>query len=157
MDLLSYVVLALALFLRHVYQDEPHTYARNMFALSLLIMYFRFLEAFLISRTIGPTLIMIKEMVLTLVNMNFKNNNVNNLDFFFNCSFLCLQLQDLKSFLLIASFVVLGVGIYYHANLWPDHQTVLNGNLEHWRIWTIISYPYWQLYGELNLDHLQGN
>lgn len=53
--------------------------------------------------------------------------------------------------------MVLGVGIYYHANLWPDHQTILSGNWENWRIWTIIYYPYWQLYGELNLDHLDGN
>lgn len=75
----------------------------------------------------------------------------------FNRSSLCLQLIDLSNVIVIAVFVVLGVGMYYHANLWPDHQTLFNGHLKNWRIWTIIYYPYWQLYGELHLDHLDGN
>lgn len=62
-DLLSYALLLSALFVRHFYVDETFTIARRMFALSLLVMYLRFLEAFLIHRTLGPTLIMIKEMV----------------------------------------------------------------------------------------------
>lgn len=66
------------------------------------------------------------------------------------------QLKDLFRFLFIAVFVVLGVGIYYHANLWPDHQTMFSGDWTNWRIWTIIYYPYWQLYAELNLESLDG-
>lgn len=62
-DLLSYVLLIAALFVRHFYIDESFTIARRMFALSLLVMYLRFLEVFLIHRKLGPTLIMIKEMV----------------------------------------------------------------------------------------------
>lgn len=50
---------------------------------------------------------------------------------------------------------MLGVGIYYHANLWPDHQ-IWSGGLTRWRIWTIIFYPYWQIYGEANLETLTG-
>lgn len=126
-DLLSYALLVSALCVRHFYIDETFTIARRMFALSLLVMYLRFLEVFLIHRKLGPTLIMIKEM-----------------------------LKDLLNFLVLAVFVVLGVGIYYHANLWPDHQTIWNGDWTDWRIWKIIYYPYWQLYGELNLDTLEG-
>ncbi|XP_052693613.1 transient receptor potential cation channel subfamily M member-like 2 [Crassostrea angulata] len=127
-DLLSYALLISALFVRHFYIDETFTIARRMFGLSLLVMYLRFLEVFLIHRKMGPTLIMIKEM-----------------------------LKDLLGFLFIALFVVLGVGIYYHANLWPDHQTIWSGDWTNWRIWTIIYYPYWQLYAELNLEHLDGS
>lgn len=65
-DLLSYALLLSALFVRHFYIEETFTIARRMFALSLLVMYLRFLEVFLIHRTLGPTLIMIKEMVGTL-------------------------------------------------------------------------------------------
>lgn len=72
-------------------------------------------------------------------------------DKFFNS-----KLKDLLGFLSIAVFLVLGVGIYYHANLWPDHQSIWSGDWTNWRIWTIIYYPYWQLYGELNLDYLDG-
>lgn len=67
------------------------------------------------------------------------------------------QLKDLLYFLVIAVFVILGVGIYYHANLWPDHQTILSGKFKNWSIWKIIYYPYWQLYGEFNLDVIDGN
>ena len=56
----------------------------------------------------------------------------------------------------VAEFVVLGVGMYYHANLWPDHPTIWSGNWVNWRIWTIIYYPYWQLYGEINNEVLEG-
>lgn len=62
-DLLSYALLIAALFVRHFYIDASFTIARRMFALSLLVMYLRFLEVFLIHRKLGPTLIMIKEMV----------------------------------------------------------------------------------------------
>lgn len=62
-DLLSYALLISALFVRHFFIDETFTISRRMFALSLLVMYMRFLEVFLIHRKLGPTLIMIKEMV----------------------------------------------------------------------------------------------
>lgn len=69
------------------------------------------------------------------------------------CSF---KIKDLFQFVLITLFVVLGVGIYYHANLWPDHHTFFDGGWTEWRIWTILHLPYWQLYGEPNLDSLKG-
>lgn len=128
LDLLSYIVLVIALFLRHLCQVERQIYARNMFSLSLLILYLRFLEVFLIFKSTGTTIIMIIEM-----------------------------LKDLVKFIAIALSVVLGVGIYYHANLWPDHQTMWSGGLTRWRIWTIIFYPYWQIYGEANLETLTGS
>uniref|UniRef100_K1PW66 Transient receptor potential cation channel subfamily M member 3 n=1 Tax=Magallana gigas TaxID=29159 RepID=K1PW66_MAGGI len=127
-DLLSYILLIAALFVRHLYSDSSFTIARRMFALSVLVMYLRFLEVFLIHRKMGPTLIMIKEM-----------------------------LKDLLKFLFIAVFVIFGVGIYYHAILWPDHRSFWDGNWQNWRIWTIASLPYWQLYGDPNLDSLDGS
>lgn len=127
-DLLSYILLIAALFVRHFYSDSSFTIARRMFALSLLVMYLRFLEVFLVHRKMGPTLIMIKEM-----------------------------LKDLLKFLFIAVFVVFGIGIYYHANLWPDHRSFWDGNWQNWRVWTILTLPYWQLYGDPNLDSLDGS
>ncbi|XP_056002346.1 transient receptor potential cation channel subfamily M member 2-like isoform X2 [Ostrea edulis] len=126
-DLLSYALLITALFVRHMHPSETFTIARRMFSLSLLVMYLRFLEVFLIHRRLGPTLIMIKEM-----------------------------LKDLFGFLFVAVFIVIGVGIYYHANLWPDYQGMWDGDWTKWRIWQIIYYPYFQLYGELFNDFLEG-
>lgn len=152
-DLLSYALLVSALFVRHFYIEESFTIARRMFALSLLVMYLRFLEVFLIHRTLGPTLIMIKEMVNLYC---FRINLTEKKEIYHWDRLIFFQLKDLLSFLILAVFVVLGVGIYYHANLWPDHQTIWNGDWTDWRIWKIIYFPYWQLYGELNLDILEG-
>ncbi|XP_061170922.1 transient receptor potential cation channel subfamily M member 2-like [Saccostrea echinata] len=126
-DILSYVLLITALFVRHMHPSETFTISRRMFSLSLLIMYLRFLEAFLMIRTLGPTLIMIKEM-----------------------------LKDLFGFIILLFVVILGVGFYYHANLWPDHVYFWEGRWTDWRIWKVIYYPYWQLYGETFNDFLEG-
>jgi hypothetical protein len=63
----------------------------------------------------------------------------------------------LFGFLFVVIFIVIGVGIYYHTNLWPDHQGIWDGDWTQWRIWQIIYYPYFQLYGELFNDFLEGN
>lgn len=100
-DLLSYALLLSALFVRHFYIEETFTIARRMFALSLLVMYLRFLEVFLIHRTLGPTLIMIKEMVGTFfsctqfledLNGIVKKSTLSNL-------IKCLFPPSLKTFL----------------------------------------------------------
>lgn len=67
-----------------------------------------------------------------------------------------MQLSDLINFLAVAFFVVVGVGIYFHANLWPDDQLMWSGDWTDWRIWTIVYYPYWQLYAEMNMGILEG-
>ncbi|XP_056021813.1 uncharacterized protein LOC125651630 [Ostrea edulis] len=124
-DLLSYLLLIMALFVRHLGSSSPnHTDARRMFSLSLLVMYLRFLEVFLVHRRLGPTLIMIKEM-----------------------------LKDLLNFLFLAVFIMIGVGIYYHANLWPDDQEIWSGKT----LKKVMYYTYWQLYAEINLEILEGN
>lgn len=53
--------------------------------------------------------------------------------------------------------MVLGVGMYYHANLWPDHQAMWGGSWSNFRLWTILSHPYWQIFGEIDLELLTGN
>lgn len=128
LDWLSHFTLVLALFLRYVSQSEGQIYARNMYAISLLFIYLRFLEIYLMLKGVGTTVIMIKEM-----------------------------LKDLVQFVYIILFVVSGVGIYYHANLWPDHQTMWSGRLSDWRIWTILLHPYWQIFGEVDLEYLTGS
>ena len=57
---------------------------------------------------------------------------------------------------MIALFVVLGVGCYYHANQFPDYPDFWKGNWTEWRIWDLLYHPYWQIYAEIDLDYLQG-
>ncbi|KAK3090744.1 hypothetical protein FSP39_014255 [Pinctada imbricata] len=126
-DLFSYLFLILALFVRHVVESHPYAIARRLFAVSLLIMYLRFLQLFLMNRRLGPTLIMIKEMF-----------------------------KDLLYFLVILFIFIVGTGTYYHANLYPNHVNLVGtGPWETWHIWKIFYYPYWQLYGEAYNEFLE--
>lgn len=64
-DLLSYVVFITAISL--LIYDQTNKISKRMIALSVLVMYLRFLEVFLIHRTMGPTLIMITKMVCVYI------------------------------------------------------------------------------------------
>lgn len=85
-DLLSYGLLITALFVYYLEITDTYIVSRRMFGLSLLVMYLRFLEVFLIFRKLGPTLLMIKEMVYHLnfhyllfkQNINTKPNYIIN-------------------------------------------------------------------------------
>lgn len=61
--MLSYIFLIAGIAVRELSNDETLNNARRMFGFSLIFMYLRCLKVFLVDRTMGPTLIMIKEMV----------------------------------------------------------------------------------------------
>ncbi|OPL33091.1 hypothetical protein AM593_09154, partial [Mytilus galloprovincialis] len=51
-----------------------------------------------------------------------------------------------------------GVGVLYHANMYPKHVDMWNpAGWEYWRIWKIIYIPYWQIYGDSFLDTFSEN
>lgn len=43
--------------------------------------------------------------------------------------------------------------MYYHANLWPDDQKFIESKSS---IWRIFSLPFWQIFGEVDLELLTG-
>lgn len=73
-DLLSYFLIIVAIFVRYFYQDESITIARNLYALSLLVMYLRFLEVFLVHQKLGLCLYFIKYYII--INFNVTNCNL---------------------------------------------------------------------------------
>lgn len=64
-DLLSHVFLIAGIAVRELSNDETFNSARRLLGFSLIFMYLRCLKVFLVYKTMGPTLIMIKEMVWT--------------------------------------------------------------------------------------------
>lgn len=126
-DMLSYIFLIAGIAVRELSNDETLNNARRMFGFSLIFMYLRCLKVFLVDRTMGPTLIMIKEMV-----------------------------KDLLVFMFIAVFVMLSVGIYYLANLCPDRQLDWNEEGTVVTLWNVFVFPYWQLNGELYKEYIYG-
>nr|XP_034319461.1 transient receptor potential cation channel subfamily M member-like 2 [Crassostrea gigas] len=122
LDCLSYSTLLLAFFLRQI---EELQIARNMFGLSMLLIYIRIYDNFLFIPATGTTIIMVKEM-----------------------------LKDLGSFLFFVVYLMIGVGMYYHANLWPDDQKFIESKSS---ILRIFSLPYWQIFGEVDLELLTGS
>ena len=68
------------------------------------------------------------------------------------------QLKDLLHFLIIAMMFIIGVGVFYHACLYPDHKEMFGSIITWygWHVWKILKYPYWQLYGETFIEFLDG-
>jgi transient receptor potential cation channel subfamily M protein 2 len=63
---------------------------------------------------------------------------------------LFFQMSDMALFMCILFVFVAGFGIAYHANLFPNAPA-------DWAILrNVFYYPYFQMYGELFLDVIQG-
>ncbi|CAG2258176.1 unnamed protein product [Mytilus edulis] len=68
-----------------------------------------------------------------------------------------IKLVDLMQYLVILIILIFAAGVVYHANVYPSHTITGPSNIEYWRTWSILQIPYWQVYGELFMDTLEGN
>ena len=66
----------------------------------------------------------------------------------------CWQLEDLKQFVIILLVFILAYGIASQAVLFPGPGAYEKSGWEILR--GIVDWPYWQMYGELFLDEMQG-
>ncbi|XP_071166898.1 transient receptor potential cation channel subfamily M member-like 2 [Mytilus edulis] len=129
LDVVSYTLTILAIFVRWFKPTKSNKTSRRFFSMSLFVMYMRFLHVLLMSRFLGPKIIMIKEM-----------------------------LKDLFRFIGILFVFMIGVGVLYHANMYPAHRDMWSSaNWKYWRIWKIIYIPYFQIYGETFLETFEEN
>ncbi|CAC5377439.1 unnamed protein product [Mytilus coruscus] len=129
LDYISYLITFAAISIRFFKSTTSNNLARRFYSLSLFTMYMRFLHVILMSRKLGPKIIMIKEM-----------------------------LKELFRFIGILFVFIMGVGVLYHANIYPKHVDMWNpAGWEYWRIWKIIYIPYWQIYGDSFLDTFSEN
>lgn len=67
------------------------------------------------------------------------------------------QMKDLGRFLVILIVFMMAVGVMFHVKMYPNHEDMFSNKVQYWRIWKIISFPYWQIYGEIFLDDIMGN
>ena len=68
------------------------------------------------------------------------------------------QLLELIKFSWILIVFMVCAGVMYHANMFPNHNDMWSPHgVKYWRIWNIMSLPYWQIYGEALLEELRGN
>ncbi|XP_052100124.1 transient receptor potential cation channel subfamily M member 2-like isoform X2 [Mytilus californianus] len=129
LDVLSYTLTIVAIFVRVFRSTKTNKTYRRFFSMSLFAMYMRFLHVLLMSRKLGPKIIMIKEM-----------------------------LKDLFRFIGILFVFMIGVGVLYHANMYPAHTDMWSSvDWKYWRIWKIIYIPYWQIYGDSMLEKFDEN
>lgn len=67
-----------------------------------------------------------------------------------NHLWILFQIQDIQFFFMILAVFVLSFGVTYQANLFPNAP----------RSWSllknIVYLPYWQMYGELFLENIEG-
>ncbi|CAC5398412.1 unnamed protein product [Mytilus coruscus] len=129
LDVTSYILTVTAIFIRFFRPTTTNNLTRRFYSLSLFTMYMRFLHIILVEQKLGPKIIMIKEMV-----------------------------KELLRFIGILLVFMMGVGVLYHANMYPKHKDMWNAaGWTYWRIWKIMYIPYWQIYGFNFLDSFDGN
>lgn len=79
-EICSYMVYMSAYLVRAFVLDETYTVSRRMFTVSLLLMYIRYFEVFLIHKATGVKVIMIKKMVnIILLYLQFEDFMVSNI------------------------------------------------------------------------------
>ncbi|XP_063442455.1 transient receptor potential cation channel subfamily M member 2-like [Mytilus trossulus] len=126
---LSHVVLIQAIWVRFFTSSVYHRASLRLYSLGLFLMYMRFLQCMIVHSYFGPKIIMIGEMLL-----------------------------ELFKFVWILIIFMMCTGVLYHANMYPSHYDMWSPkSVQYWRIWKIIALPYWQIYGELFLEDLQGD
>lgn len=127
MDFVSYLMLIIAICIRFLHETTEFGTSRRFYAIGLFLMYMRFLHVLLILRTIGPTIIMLKE-----------------------------GLKELMRFVVVMFILIVSVGVFYHANLYPNHYDMFSTlGIQHWSVWKILYLPYWSIYGEFK-DEISG-
>ncbi|XP_021343122.1 transient receptor potential cation channel subfamily M member 2-like [Mizuhopecten yessoensis] len=127
MDALSYLVLTIGIIVRFGYETTSFDISRRFYSVGLFLMFMRYLHVLLISRRIGPTVIMLKE-----------------------------GLKELMRFVVIMAVFILSAGVFYHANIYPNHYDMFSPHgMRYWSVWQIIYYPYWSIYGEFK-DEIYG-
>ncbi|XP_052079375.1 transient receptor potential cation channel subfamily M member 1-like isoform X1 [Mytilus californianus] len=118
--------------LRLTLSEGDFSYARGMYALTLGLYIVNIMQFFLVSKTIGPKVIMLGKLI-----------------------------YDIIFFVLLFAVFVFSFGVFYHANMYPNNVYLDNGNMTKRNAYglfkNIIYMPYWQLYGELNLDIYEGD
>ena len=66
-------------------------------------------------------------------------------------------MRDLARFFVILIVFMMAVGVMYHINMYPNHDNMWpRQGVQYWRIWKIINLPYWQIYGEIFMDSIDG-
>ncbi|XP_071121139.1 transient receptor potential cation channel subfamily M member-like 2 isoform X2 [Mytilus edulis] len=114
-------------FCLHFLDSDLISHIRRIYSISLFVMFLRLLNCLLLSKRFGIIIIMMKEMLV-----------------------------DLMQYLLILIIFILAAGIVYNANVYPSSTVTDASAFEFSRLWTILKIPYWQVYGELFLDTLEG-
>ncbi|XP_052059513.1 uncharacterized protein LOC127700085 [Mytilus californianus] len=127
LDFLCFILYILG-FCMHILDSDLIAHTRRIYSIALFIMFLRLLNFLLLSKRFGIIIIMVKEMLV-----------------------------DLMQYLVILTILIFAAGVVYHANVYPSHTIAGPKNIEYLRTWTILQIPYWQVYGELFMDTLEGN
>nr|6CO7_A Chain A, Predicted protein [Nematostella vectensis]6CO7_B Chain B, Predicted protein [Nematostella vectensis]6CO7_C Chain C, Predicted protein [Nematostella vectensis]6CO7_D Chain D, Predicted protein [Nematostella vectensis] len=125
-DIFSLTVFIIAIILRFFTNSRIFTASRIILSLDIIFFIVRSLQIFSVNRLLGPKLVMIQKMM-----------------------------QDLAQFIIILAVFTIAYGIALHAVMFPSPGIYARNNT--WvTITSVVQYPYWQMYGELFLDEIQG-
>ncbi|CAC5410874.1 TRPM3 [Mytilus coruscus] len=130
-EVIMFCLFMASVLLRLTLSEGDFHYARATYAITLGLYIVNFMQFFLVSKTIGPKVIMLGKLI-----------------------------YDIIFFVLLFAVFVFSFGVIYHANMYPNNVFPNNGNMTKRNAYglfkNIIYMPYWQLYGHLNLETYEG-
>ena len=139
LDLLSVLLYGIALVLRYLPSSDCFCAARILLAIDLSIWYLRTLDIFSAVKQLGPTLVMIGQMVGHWPS-GYSWQRFLGL----------IQVRDLKFFMLMLTVFILAFGV-------PVYSLIYGVEEFSWHLPRIIlNLAYWQIFGELEiLDEIE--
>ena len=153
-DVVVIVFMVISIILRYSLEASHFIWARRVYAVTLVLYYLRFLYIFYVSKNIGPKVIMIRRMVRflywkkrTLLVYCYLLDHGISIWLANNDSF---QITDLLFFLVILVVVIFAYGVASQTLRYP------NDTVEWTLLKDVVYLPYWQMYGELMLDQVEG-
>jgi len=56
-------------------------------------------------------------------------------------------------FMVILGVFIVSTGVFYHANLYPNHYDLFSVHgIRYWSVWRIIYLPFWAIFGEFKQE-----
>ena len=128
----------------------PFCQAKTVYCVNSVFYFIRLLTFYSASTSLGPKLVMINRMVIILLWIFRFLGNLSDI-LIQNILPNTFQMQELVLYIMILLVFLLAYGISTNALMFRSRK------LEGLVFRDIVYYPYWQIYGELYLEELEGN
>ena len=129
---------------------------RIVLSICVMMFWFRILHIFSVHKELGPKLVMIGRMVSSYIFLKLASCSLNSsvtsyeVELFLPLWYISLQMVDLAFFVIILMVFIIAYGVASQVILYPNSDFGLE------LIRDVLKKPYFQMYGELFLEEIEG-